>query len=79
MFLIAVDEKVDGIFIELEEGTAGYCEELDDDRVIDYSLNPGEPIGVCLHNVSKGVKTTGLPQAEKIGRVLEALGYTVVA
>ena len=79
MFVIGLDATVDAVFINFEDGIAGYCEELDDNRIIDYSLNPGKPIGVCLHNVSQGVNTTGLPQAEKVGKILEALGFKILA
>ena len=33
--LIQTDENLDTILIEFEAGTAGYAEELDDDRVVD--------------------------------------------
>lgn len=52
--------------------------ELDDDRIVDYSLNPGKPVGVSLHAVSEGVKLEGLPQPEKVRSILGGLGVRVV-
>ena len=75
--LIQTDENLDTILIEFEAGTAGYAEELDDDRVVDYSLNPGHPIGVCLHHVSAGVRIEGLPQPEKVKKILESLDIPI--
>ncbi len=71
---VLMDADLDSILIELEAGTAGYAKELDDDRIIDYSLNPGTPIGVSLHNVSQGVNLDGLPEPERIGAILNGLG-----
>ena len=74
MLKIGMDEELDVVFIEFESGIAGYAKELDDDRIVDYSSNPGKPIGVSLHNVSKGVRLEGLPQPEKVQSILEGLG-----
>ncbi|MCY4392681.1 MAG: hypothetical protein OXE43_11615 [Chloroflexi bacterium] len=63
----------DSVLIEFESATAGYAEELDDDRIVDYSLNPGKPIGVCLHNVDDGVKIKGLPNEDLVRSILNAL------
>jgi uncharacterized protein YuzE len=78
MLKVGMDQKLDSIFIEFESGTAGYAEELDDNRIVDYSLNPGKPIGVCLHNVSNGVKLEGLPQPELVSGILTAFKVDVV-
>ena len=78
MLKVGMDQKLDSIFIEFESGTAGYAEELDDNRIVDYSLNPGEPIGVCLHNISKGVTLKGLPQPELVRDILTAFKVDVV-
>ena len=74
MFTIDVDEEGGSIFIGFEQGTVAYSKGLDDDRIIDYSLNPGHPIGVCLHNVGEGVLLEGLPQPKKVQRILGGLG-----
>ena len=73
MLTVCHDEKVDAVLIEFESDVAGYAEELDEDRIVDYSANPGKPIGVSLHNVSLGVKIDGLPQPERIRKILEGL------
>ncbi len=74
MLKIGMDGALDSVFIEFEAGTAGYSVELDDYRVVDYSLNPGKPIGVCLHNVSDGVKLEGLPYPDQVSKILQGLG-----
>ena len=73
MLKVGMDQKLDSVFIEFESSTAGYAVELDENRIVDYSLNPGSPIGVCLHNVSKGVNLTGLPRPGQVDRILKAL------
>ena len=73
MFLIAMDEDLDSLLIEFEGGTAAYAVELDENRVVDYSLNPGHPIGICLHRVSEGVIVKGLPHPEKVTKILASL------
>jgi hypothetical protein len=71
--LISMDHDLDSLLIEFEGGTAAYAVELDENRVVDYSLNPGHPIGICLHNVSEGVIVEGLPQQEKVTKILASL------
>ena len=77
MFLIAMDEELDSLLIEFESGTAAYAVELDEDRVVDYSLNPGHPIGVYLHHVSEGVLIEGLPYQEKVKKILNTLDVPI--
>ena len=76
MLKIGMDKEIDAVYIEFENGKAGYAKELDDNRIVDYSANPGEPIGVSLHNISKGVKLDGLPNAAKVSKILNALDIT---
>ena len=76
MLKIGMDETIDAAYIEFVSDKAGYAKELDDDRIVDYSANPGEPIGVSLHNVSEGVKLDGLPQQDKIRKILSGLGIS---
>ncbi len=73
MLKIGWDESIGSLYIEFEAGTAGYARELDNDRIVDYSMNPGKPIGVCLHNVKDGVNLDGLPRPDLIQKVLMAL------
>ncbi len=72
--MLKILKSKNSVLIEFESGTAGYAEELDADRIIDYSLNPGKPIGVCLHNVDQGVKIEGLPRPEEVRKILAGLG-----
>ena len=74
MLTVMMDQSLDSVLIEFESGVAGYAEELDDDRIIDFSANPGEPIGVSLHNVSAGVLLDGLPNRELVQSILEGIG-----
>lgn len=78
MLTINYDKEVDAILIQFESGPIGYAEELDEDRIVDYSLNPGRPIGVCLHNVSLGVKLNGLPHPNLIQGILGGLEVNTV-
>ena len=73
MFQVIMDRDANAISIEFESGVAGYAEELDSDRIVDYSKNPGDPIGVSLHNIHNGVSTTGLPRPDLVRRILTAL------
>ena len=73
MFLIAMDQDLDSLLIEFEGGTAAYAVELDENRVVDYSLNPGHPIGIYLQHVSDGVVVEGLPHPEKVAKILDSL------
>ncbi len=77
MLTVYMDERVDAVAIEFEPGVAGYTERLDDSRIVDFSNNPGRPIGVSLHKVSRGVKLEGLPQPERVKRILQGLGVSV--
>ncbi len=74
MLTVVTDSALDAVFIEFEDGPAGYSEELDENRIVDYSLNPGTPVGVCLHNVSDGVKLEGLPHQDQVRQILAGLG-----
>ena len=76
MLTVMMDRELDSVLIEFESGEAGYAVELDDDRIVDYSRNPGTPIGVCLHNVSAGVKIDGLPRPDHVQTILEAIGVS---
>ena len=74
MLTIGMDTEADAVYVEFEPGAAGYAKELDDYRIVDYSANPGRPIGVSLHNVSHGVKMEGLPERERLESILRGLG-----
>ncbi len=55
----------------------GYTQELDENRLVDYALNLGEPVGIDLLVVSEGVNLTGLPEADSISHILEGLGIKI--
>lgn len=74
MLHIESDPTADAVYIQLLDEPIGYTEELDDNRLIDYTLNPGKPVGVDLLAVSEGVKLNGLPEAETIEGILKSLG-----
>lgn len=78
MLMIGMDEAADAVYIHFTSDPVGYSKEIDDDRIVDYPLNPGEPVGVSLHAVSEGVKLEGLPQPEKVRSILGGLGVQVV-
>ena len=77
MLRIETDPKADAIYIQLLDEPIGYSEELDDNRLIDLTLNPGKPVGVALLAVNEGVKLNGLPEVETIKRILVGLGIKV--
>ena len=77
MLRIRTDPRADAIYIQLLDEPIGYTEELDADRLIDRTLNPGEVIGIDLSSVSKGVNLEGLPEAETIRKILVGLGVEV--
>ena len=77
MLRIETDPKADAIYIQLLDEPIGYSEELDDNRLIDYTLNPGRPVGIDLLAVSEGVKLNDLPEAKVVGTILRALGVKV--
>ncbi len=78
MLSIFMDSEVDAVAIEFEPGVAGYAKKLDDYRIVDYSKNPGRPIGVSLHKVSNGVKIEGLPEADLVRGILQSLGVQTI-
>ena len=78
MYVVYFDDTIDALGIEFEPGLVGYSEELDENRIIDFSSNPGHPIGISLHGISKGVTLEGLPQAEKVSKILKGFGIQVL-
>jgi len=77
MLRIATDPATDAVYVQLLDEPIGYTEELDDDRLIDRTLNPGKVVGIDLSSVSKGVNLKGLPESETIGKILAGLGIEV--
>ena len=77
MLRIRTDPRADSIYIQLLDEPIGYTEALDDNRLIDRTLNPGKAVGIDLSSVSQGVNLEGLPEAEAIGKMLAGLGIEV--
>jgi len=77
MLQIESDIKADAIYIQLMDEPIGYTKELDDNRLIDYSMNPGKPVGIDLLAVSEGVKLDGLPEVKTVEKILKGLGVKV--
>ncbi|MFC1916582.1 DUF2283 domain-containing protein [Chloroflexota bacterium] len=74
MLHIESDPVADAVYIQFLDEPVGYTKELDENRVIDYTLNPGLPIGIDLLAVSDGVKLNDLPEVEMVEKVLQCLG-----
>lgn len=73
MLHIESDPVADAVYIQFIDEPVGYTKELDDNRLIDYTLNPGLPIGIDLLAVSEGVKLNDLPEVEIVKKVLKCL------
>lgn len=78
MLTIGMDEVADAVYIDFSGEDVGYSKELDDLRIVDYSPDSDEPVGVSLYEVSEGVKLEGLPQPDKVRSILGGLGVQVV-
>jgi uncharacterized protein YuzE len=78
MLQVDTDPKADAIYIKLIDEPIGYSQELDCNRVIDYTINPGKPVGIDLLAVSQGVDLSGLPETEKVEQILKGLGIKIV-
>lgn len=77
MLQIETDPQADAIYIKLLDEPIGYSCELDYNRIIDYTLNPGKPVGIDLLAVSEGVNVSGLPESETVKKMLKGLGIKV--
>lgn len=64
------DPDADAAYITFRDAPWDHMEILDDYRNIDYASD-GEPVGVELLYVSKGVNLDGLPMTDAIARLLE--------
>ncbi len=74
MFDVSSDSKADAVYIKFTDEPIGYTKELDDNRLIDISMSTGNPVGIDLSSVSKGVKTNDLPEVDAVERILKGLG-----
>ena len=71
------DEEIDALYVIFSNEKAGFAREIDDNRIVDYSANPGKPIAVSLHNISDGVKIEGLPKPDVLCKVLDGLDINI--
>lgn len=55
MLRIRTDPRADAIYIQLLDEPIGYTEALDDDRLIDRTLTPGQAVGIDLSSVSRAL------------------------
>jgi len=78
MLQIDTDSKADAIYIKLLDEPIGYSKEIDSNRIIDYTLNPGKPVGIDLLAVSQGVKLSGLPEVTGLENLLKGLGIKII-
>ncbi len=72
------DPDADAAYITFRDAPWDHMDILDDYRNIDYAPD-GEPVGVELLYVSKGVNLDGLPMANEIARLLEAEHFRIFA
>ena len=75
---IEYDPDADAVYITLRDAPWDHMDILDDYRNIDYAPD-GEPVGVELLYVSKGVNLEGLPTPDVIAHLLETQHIRVFA
>ena len=75
---IKYDKEADAVYIYLSNKPYAYGKDLDGERRVDYSAD-GEPIGIELLYVSKGVNPDDLPQQEAVTKLLEDKHFKVFA
>jgi uncharacterized protein YuzE len=74
---IKYDKKADAIYIKLSDEPYSNGKDLDDIRRIDYDAN-GNPRGIELLCVSKGVMTDDLPERAAIEKMLQLKGIRIL-
>jgi hypothetical protein len=78
MLNIETNTQADAIYVQISDEAIGYSKELDVNRVVDYTLNPGKPVGIDLLCVSEGVKLAGLPEVKGLESALKGLGIKII-
>ena len=71
---IKYDPEADAIYIKLSNAPYAYGKDLDDSRRIDYDVN-GNPKGIELLCVSRGINLSGLPFADEIRAFFKVKEY----
>ncbi|MGI8824210.1 MAG: DUF2283 domain-containing protein [Chloroflexota bacterium] len=72
------DADADAIYIRLNDLPYAFGEDIDHARRIDYASD-GQPIGIEVLCVSKGIDTHGLPHQDAITRLAEEHSFKVFA
>ncbi len=72
------DPEVNALYIYLRELPYAFGKNLDNSRRIDYAAD-GQPIGIELLNVHRGVQLDRLPERNEVTRVLERCRIKAVA
>jgi uncharacterized protein YuzE len=72
------DPEVNALYVHLRELPYAFGKNLDSSRRIDYAAD-GEPIGVELLNVHRGVRLDRLPERDEVARILEYCRIKAVA
>jgi uncharacterized protein YuzE len=75
---IKCDKKADAIYIHLSNEPYAYGKDLDEERRVDYDAK-GNPMGIELLCVSKGVITDDLPNRKEVEKMLGGRGIKVYA
>ncbi len=78
MLRLTHDEEADAVYVYLTDESYDHGRQLDDRRRIDFAAN-GSVRGIELLYVSDGVDVTGLPEQERLGRLLEEHSIKVLA
>jgi uncharacterized protein YuzE len=67
---VEYDQATDSLYISLRDDVPrAFGRNLDESRYIDFGED-GQPIGIELLGVSRGVKTSGLPEEELVEKIL---------
>lgn len=73
------DAETDALYVYLRrEGAVAKTYPLDDSRLVDVD-EKGQPVGVELLGVSRGIRLDGLPEPEALGRLLSERRFPVHA
>jgi uncharacterized protein YuzE len=72
------DSDVQALYVYLSEAPVAYTKALDASRIVDYGQDD-QPRGVELLNVDLGVRLEGLPERDKVARVLGECNIPVSA
>jgi uncharacterized protein YuzE len=71
------DHEADDVYITLRDAPYAYGDDLDCSRRVDFSAD-GQPVGIELLDVSRGVNVTDLPDQVAVGRLLERNGIRLM-